>query len=305
MLPCLPLAGSQLNNTFLYVIAVLIWGSTWLAIEFQLGVVQPEVSIVYRYLGATVVLFLWCKYKGLNLSFNVRSHKWFALMGLLMFSLNYILAYRAQIYITSALSAIAFSAMLWMNILNARIFFGVRVGLRIFLGAALGITGIIVLFGPQVSEVSLADGVFFGSALAVVGALMASFGNMASQAAQKEKLPVVQSNAWSMLYGGVFTGVVVLVRGQEFNFDWSPGYVISLLYLTVFGSVVAFGAYLTLLGRIGAHRAGYATVMFPVVALVLSVLFEGLALSGSILLGFALVLAGNLLVMMRSSKSDA
>jgi drug/metabolite transporter (DMT)-like permease len=220
-------------------------------------------------------------------------------MGLLMFSLNYILAYRAQIYITSALSAIAFSAMLWMNILNARIFFGVRVSLRIYLGAFLGIIGIVVLFGPQVSEVSLSDGVFFGSVLAVVGALMASFGNMASQAAQKEKLPVVQSNAWSMLYGGLFTGVVVLVRGQEFSFDPSPGYVISLIYLTVFGSVVAFGAYLTLLGRIGAHRAGYATVMFPVVALVLSILFEGLALDWSILLGFALVLAGNLLVLMQ------
>jgi drug/metabolite transporter (DMT)-like permease len=220
-------------------------------------------------------------------------------MGLLMFSLNYILAYRAQIYITSALSAIAFSAMLWMNILNARIFFGVRVSLRIYLGAFLGMVGIVVLFGPQVSEVSLSDGVFFGSLLAVVGALMASFGNMASQAAQKEKLPVVQSNAWSMLYGGLFTGVVVLVRGQEFSFDPSPGYVISLIYLTVFGSVVAFGAYLTLLGRIGAHRAGYATVMFPVVALVLSILFEGLALDWSILLGFALVLAGNLLVLMQ------
>ncbi len=220
-------------------------------------------------------------------------------MGLLMFSLNYILAYRAQIYITSALSAIAFSAMLWMNILNARIFFGVRVSLRIYLGAFLGIVGIVVLFGPQVSEVSLSDGVFFGSVLAVVGALMASFGNMASQAAQNEKLPVVQSNAWSMLYGGLFTGVVVLVRGQEFSFDPSPGYVISLIYLTVFGSVVAFGAYLTLLGRIGAHRAGYATVMFPVVALVLSILFEGLALDWSILLGFALVLAGNLLVLMQ------
>ncbi len=288
-----------LNNTFLYVIAVLIWGSTWLAIEFQLGVVEPEVSVVYRYLAATAILFLWCKLKGLNLVFNVRSHKWFALMGLLMFSLNYILAYRAQIYITSALSAIAFSAMLWMNILNARIFFGVRVSLRIYLGAFLGMLGIVVLFGPQVSEVSLSDGVFFGSLLAVAGALMASFGNMASQAAQKEKLPVVQSNAWSMLYGGLFTSVVVLVRGQEFGFDPSPGYVISLIYLTVFGSVVAFGAYLTLLGRIGAHRAGYATVMFPVVALVLSILFEGLALDWSILLGFALVLAGNLLVLMQ------
>ncbi len=218
-------------------------------------------------------------------------------MGLLMFCLNYILAYRAQIYITSALSAIAFSSMLWMNIINSRIFFGVRVGLRNYIGAGLGIVGIIVLFGPQVSEVSLSDGVFYGSTLAVAGALMASFGNMASQAAQKIKLPVVQSNAWSMLYGGLLTGVMALVRGQAFTFDASAGYVLSLAYLTVFGSVIAFGAYLTLLGRIGAHRAGYATVMFPVVALILSMLFEELALDMTVLAGFLLVLGGNLLVL--------
>jgi len=289
---------AALSNTSLYVIAVLIWGSTWLAIEFQLGVVEPEVSIVYRYLAASFILFLWSKFKGLNITFNLKHHKWFALMGLLMFCLNYILAYRAQIYITSALSAIAFSAMLWMNIINARLFFGIRVGGRIYLGALLGIVGIVVLFGPQVSEVSLTDGVLFGSLLAVVGALMASFGNMASQAAQNAKLPVIQSNAWSMLYGGLLTAIVVLIRGSEFTFDPSPGYVISLVYLTVFGSVVAFGAYLTLLGRIGAHRAGYATVMFPVVALLLSILFEGLALDWSLIVGFALVLAGNLLVLM-------
>ncbi len=227
-------------------------------------------------------------------------------MGLLMFCLNYILAYRAQIYITSALSAIAFSAMLWMNIINARLFFGVRVERRIYVGAAMGIAGIVVLFGPQVTEVSLTDGVLFGSLLAVVGALMASFGNMASQAAQEAELPVVQSNAWSMLYGGVFTGLIALAMGSKFTFDPSPEYVISLLYLVVFGSVVAFGAYLTLLGRIGAHRAGYATVMFPVVALVLSIAFEGLALEWPIVLGFALVLAGNLLVLMqRRAKPTA
>ncbi len=157
--------------------------------------------------------------------------------------------------------------------------------------------GIIVLFGPQVAEVSFADGIFYGSVLAVMGALMASFGNMASQAAQKIKLPVVQSNAWSMLYGGFLTGLVALLQGHAFIFDPSPAYVISLAYLTVFGSVIAFGAYLTLLGRIGAHRAGYATVMFPVVALILSMLFEELALDLTIILGFALVLAGNLLVL--------
>jgi len=255
------------------------------------------VSIVYRYISAALILFIYCKIKQLPLVFNRSSHRWFALMGLLMFCLNYILAYRAQIYITSAMSAIAFSAMLWMNILNARLLFGVRAGAKTYVGALLGMLGIIVLFGPQVSDVSLSDGVFFGSLLAVIGALMASFGNMASQAAQKSKLPVVQSNAWSMLYGGMFTGVVALAQGHPFIFEATAGYVISLAYLTVFGSVVAFGAYLTLLGRIGAHKAGYATVMFPVVALGFSMLFEGLALDVWIIGGFLLVLAGNVLVL--------
>jgi len=281
----------------LYAVAVLIWGSTWLAIEFQLGVVEPEVSIVYRYLAAAGLLFIWSKIKGLSLIFNLKSHRWFALMGLLMFCLNYILAYRAQLHITSALSAIAFSSMLWMNIINSRIFFGVRAGLRIYAGGSLGIIGIIVLFGPQVTEVSLSDGVFYGSLLAIFGALMASFGNMASQAAQKLELPVVQSNAWSMLYGGLLTAVIALLQGLPFTFDPSPEYVLSLAYLTIFGSVIAFGAYLTLLGRIGAHRAGYATVMFPVVALILSLLFEDLALDLYMILGIGLVLSGNLLVL--------
>ena len=286
----------------MYAVAVLIWGSTWLAIEFQLGVVEPEVSIVYRYLAAAGILVIWSKIKGLSLVFNLRSHRWFALMGLLMFSLNYILAYRAQIYITSALSAIAFSSMLWMNIINSRLFFGVRAGPRIYAGGLLGIIGIIVLFGPQVTEVSLSDGVFYGSLLAVVGALMASFGNMASQAAQKLKLPVVQSNAWSMLYGGLLTAVIALLQGIPFTFDSSPEYVLSLAYLTIFGSVIAFGAYLTLLGRIGAHRAGYATVMFPVVALILSILFEDLALDMTMILGIGLVLSGNLLVLISGGQ---
>lgn len=297
--------GGALSNVFLYLVTILIWGSTWFAIEFQLGVVEPEVSVSYRYLAASGILFLWIKIKSLPFKFDVNSHKWFALMGLLMFCLNYILAYRAQIYITSALSAVAFTAMLWMNILNSRLFFGVRVGARVYLGALLGVVGIGTLFGPQIRDVSFSDGVFLGSVLAVVGAFMASLGNMASQAAQEKRLPVVQSNAWSMLYGGLFTAILAVAQGQQFTFDPSAGYVISLTYLTIFGSVIAFGAYLTLLGRIGAHKAGYASVMFPVVALVFSTLFEGLALDVYILFGVSLVIAGNLLVLTRSAKSRA
>ena len=290
-----------MNNTLLYIVTVLIWGSTWLAIEYQLGVVEPEVSIVYRYLIASGVLFIWCKIRGLSLSFKVKDHIYFVLLGLLLFCLNYIFAYRAQIHITSAMAAIAFSMMLWINIVLSRFIFGTRATGRVLFGAALGIVGIVVLFAPQVGALSLSDSVFFGSLLALAGALTASCGNMVSQAAQKRSLPVMETNTWSMFYGAVLTFIVALVSGHEFNFDATFTYIASLMYLAIFGSVIAFGAYLTLLGRIGAHKAGYATVMFPVVALFLSFAFEGLQPDLAIVIGATLVLLGNSLVL----KKDA
>jgi drug/metabolite transporter (DMT)-like permease len=294
-----------MSNAILYVITVLVWGSTWFAIEFQLGVVTPEVSIVYRYAGASFLLFGWCRIRGLKLAFGWRQHGWFFLLGLLLFGVNYVLAYRAQIYISSALTAIAFSTMVWMNIINARIFFGVRAGRRVLFGALLGIAGIFTLFAPQIGEMTFSDTVFFGSILSVMGALVASFGNMVSQGAQRAKLPVIQSNAWGMFYGTLITAAIAISEGHEFIFDWSAGYLGSLLYLTVFGSIIAFGAYLTLLGRIGAHKAGYAMVMFPVVALILSAIFEGLEVDATIVVGTLLVLAGNLFVLNTKSPSRA
>ena len=286
-----------MNNALLNVVTVLIWGTTWFAIEFQLGTVAPEVSIVYRYAGASMLLFAWSRYRGLNMRFRLQDHARFLLLGVLLFGVNYILAYRAQIYISSALTAIAFSTMVWMNIINARIFFGVRAGRRVLFGALLGVVGIFTLFAPQVSEFSLTDAVFYGSVLAVGGAVLASFGNMVSQAAQRRDLPVIQSNAWGMLYGAIITAAIAANEGYSFSFDWSVAYVTSLAYLTLFGSIFAFGAYLTLLGRIGAHKAGYAMVMFPVVALTISVVFEGLQIDAPLIVGTLLVLSGNLFVL--------
>jgi drug/metabolite transporter (DMT)-like permease len=293
----------QMNNTSLYTLTVLIWGSTWFAIEFQLGVVAPEVSLVYRYGAASLLLFAWGHFRGLKLRFALRDHAWFATLGILLFGLNYIVAYYSQIYITSALAAIAFSTMVWMNIINSRLFFGIKAGRGVLFGALLGAIGIFYLFAPQISEVSLTDSVFYGSFLAVLGALIASFGNMASQAAQKANLPVVQTNAWGMFYGTLFTAGIAINNGHEFVFEWTVAYVGSLAYLTVFGSIVAFGAYLTLLGRIGAHKAGYAMIMFPVVALVLSVLLEGLEIDATTIIGTLFVLAGNLFVL-KTRRTD-
>jgi drug/metabolite transporter (DMT)-like permease len=285
------------SNPLLYAISVLIWGSTWYAIEFQLGVVEPEVSIVYRYAAAAIMLFAWARLRGLNLRYGLAQHGWFALLGLFLFCLNYVLAYRAQLYISSALTAIVFSSIVWMNIVNARLFFGIRSAGNVVFGALLGLAGICLLFAPRVGELNLTDTVFLGSSLAILGALIASLGNMLSQSAQRHQLPVLQSNAWGMFYGALLTTGIALIEGHPFTFDWSPGYVVSLAYLSVFGSIVAFGAYLTLIGRIGAHKAGYAMVMFPVVALVLSALFEGLEIDAPTIWGTALVLAGNVVVM--------
>lgn len=282
-----------MSNGVLYLLTVLIWGSTWLAIEFQLGVVSAEVSVFYRYLLAATLLFGWCRWRRLPLRFPAGAHLRFMLLGLLMFCLNYVLTYRSQIYVTSAVAAIMFSTMVWMNMLNARLFFGTRSDRRAIAGSLLGIAGIVVIFYPQLGELSWSNRVLYGSVLALIGALLASLGNMVSQDAQRRGLPILQSNAWGMAYGAGFTGAIAALGGHEFLFDRSAGYVLSLLYLSVFGSIVAFGAYLTLLGRIGAHRAGYAMVLFPVVALVLSVLFEGLEPGVSLLVGSALVLAGN------------
>ncbi len=293
----------QRDNLFLYLVTIAIWGSTWLAIEFQLGVVEPEVSVFYRYALASALLFAFCRLRNLGLDFDRTAHTRFMMLGLLLFCLNYILTYYAQVHITSALTAIAFSTMLWMNILNARIFFGVRSGPRVIIGSVLGVAGIVTLFLPEVADLSLSDATFIGATLCVFAAFIASLGNMVSQAAQNRGLPIIQSNAWGMFYGAVWTGAIAALQGKVFNFDWSAGYVVSLLYLAVFGSIVAFGAYLTLLGRIGAHRAGYAVVMFPVVALLLSFAFEGLEPSLNVLAGVVLVMGGNVVILQRASRT--
>jgi drug/metabolite transporter (DMT)-like permease len=286
-----------MSNWTLYLITVLVWGSTWIAIEFQLGVVAPEVSVFYRYSLAALLLFAWCMRSGRRLRFPLRAHARFLLLGLLLFCLNYVLTYHAQRYITSALTAIAFSTMLWMNIANARLFFGIRATYRVLVGSLLGVAGIAVLFLPEVEHMSLRDTTVYGAGLCVVGAFIASLGNMVSQGAQRDGLPILQSNAWGMLYGALLTGAIAFGQGQEFAFDFSPAYVASLLYLAVFGSVIGFGAYLTLLGRIGAHKAGYAVVMFPVVALAISFVFEGLQPDLHLFAGMLMVLAGNLFVL--------
>lgn len=284
-----------MSNLGLYLSSVLIWGSTWLAITFQLGRVPPEVSVAYRFALASLILFLWCMARGLRLVFSWRDHLRMALQGALLFGLNYVCVYLAEGQLTSGLVAVTFSLMVFFNILGARVFFGTPVGLETFLGALLGVGGVSLVFLPGLGRA--VGHPRLGLAYAIVGTVSASLGNLLSSRSQRLGLPVVQLNTFGMMYGALFVGLYALAAGRRFSFDPSLGYLLSLGYLAIFGSVLAFGAYLTLVGRIGAGRAGYTAAAIPIVALLLSTLFEGLRWHAYTVLGIALCVGGNILVL--------
>jgi drug/metabolite transporter (DMT)-like permease len=215
----------------------------------------------------------------------------------LLFSTNYLLVYLAEQHLSSGMVAMIFSTIVIGNVIFGAIFLKIPVKARVLAGAVVGIAGIAVVFYPELAAFDLSGGSSLGLAFALGSVVSASLGNIVSAYNQRKGLPVIQTNAYGMAYGAAFMLLFVLFNGTALVFDVSPPYVLSLLYLALFGSVSAFGAYLTLLGRIGPDRAAYIMVIFPVIALVLSTMFEGMTWSLPQLFGVLLVLLGNLLVL--------
>lgn len=294
-----------MQNIMYYLITVLIWGSTWLAIKFQLGVVAPEISIAYRFSLSAVLLFLYSAVRRLPMRFNWRQHVAMAGQGFLLFSFNYFMVYLAEGYLTSGLVAILFSTIIITNVILGAFILGSPVRVRVVLGAIVGIVGIGIIFYPELSNFDYSGGGGLGLILTMLGVISASFGNILSAHNQRNELPVIQTNAFGMTYGALFMFTLAAINGAPLAFDSSFSYVASLLYLALFGSVIAFGAYLTLLGKIGADRAAYVTVLFPVISLSLSTLFEGMTWNYSQLAGFVLVLVGNTIVLTKIRSARA
>lgn len=290
------------HSVSLYLAAVLIWGSTWYAIKFQLGVVAPEVSLVYRFGLAALILLLFCLLTGRSLRYSARQHGFIALQGLFLFSSNYLVFYWATELLTSGIVALLFSTVILMNIMNGAIFMGNAIRPRVVLGSCFGITGIAAIFWSEVGVVENTADTWRGLWMCLIATYFASVGNILSARNQKSGIPVVQTNAWGMAYGALAMMVFAVIGGASFNYDPTLSYSVSLIYLAVFGSILAFGSYLTLIGRIGADKAAYAAVLFPVIALGLSTLFESYQWTLQAVIGFALVLLGNYIVLSRGKK---
>jgi drug/metabolite transporter (DMT)-like permease len=285
------------NILFLYGATVIIWGTTWLAIKFQLGSVDPMVSVLYRFIVAALMLFLYCKLRGLKMRFRPRDHIFMALQGLVLFSINYWLIYLAEVHLTSGLVAVIFSSIVFMNMVNGAVLLGSPIRSTVVLGGAIGVLGIVLVFWPQLISFSLSDKSALGLLLSVVSTFMASLGNIISARHQQNNLPVIQTNAYGMAYGAGIIGVLSVASGKTFSFEMTLPYVGSLFYLSLFGTVIAFGCYLKLIGKIGADRAAYATMLFPIIALGISTVYEGYQWAPHNVIGMGVVLIGNWLVL--------
>lgn len=286
-----------MQNALYYIVTVLIWGSTWLAIKFQLGVVAPELSIAYRFALASILLFIFSAVRGLPLRFTKRQHGLIALQALFLFSFNYFLIYKAEVHLTSGLVAIIATLNTLGNAVLGAIFLGVPIRRHVVFGSVLGILGVGLIFYQELSSFGFSAGSGVGLILMLIAVSLSSSGDTLSAYNQREKLPVIQTNAYGMMYGAAFMFILAKINGAPITFDFSFDYMASLLFLAVFGSVIAFGAYLTLVGRIGADKAAYVSVLFPVISLTLSTFFEGMEVSPLQLGGMAVALVGNAIVL--------
>lgn len=287
------------SNFFLFLIPAIIWGSTWFIITFQLGEVDPLVSVSYRFFIAGIILWIYARLRKLPLKFSYHQHLRAAQQGLLLFGLNYWLVYMAETTLTSGLVAVAFSSLIFFNITFNTIFLKAKINKRVLVGAFLGFVGTILIYKAEFSSFSASSEYLFAIGFAMSSVLFASLGNITSAINQKKGMPVIQTVAYGMVYGGLSMAFIAFILGKPFVIDTSFSYLASLAYLSIFGSIIAFTGYLTLIGRIGADKAAYTIVFVPVIAIAISTMYEDYPLDAYAVFGILLIVIANIAALVK------
>ena len=278
------------RDYLLYSLLIFGWSTSWLPLKGQVGPVDPELSILWRFMIAAGLCFIISKYQRLTLLFPVMIHLKIALMGFFMFSTNFTLFYYASENVASGLLAVVWSMTSVINIFMVAVMTQSKPNYSQLLASVIGLLGIILIFIPElkVSELALESLI-----LCIAGTVSFCFGNLISRSLQNQNVPVMSANSWGMLYGCIILSVYALVLKHPFKIVFEQSYIFGLLWLSVISTVLTFTCYLTLLGRIGAGRVGYATVVFPVFALLISTIFENYSWTPLAFAGVSLVLLGN------------
>lgn len=292
-----------MSHLSLYLTSVLIWGSTWLAIKFQLGETPALISIFLRFAIASGVCGALVLFLKKNWRFGLKDHAYFALQGFLNFCLNYILTYESEKYIASGLVAVTFTMMTYFNIIGMRVFYHKPFERRVVIAALMGGVGIALIFSNEFAHFQDPKAGLWGFALGAIATFSASMGNMVAVRNNRNGRDVLATSAWGMLYGMIATALIALAMGTSWQIEHSAWYWGSLFYLAIPGTVIAFWSYLTLVSKIGADRAAYITVMTPIIALFLSVLFENYQITLTTVIGVLVCLGGNYMILAKKPKA--
>lgn len=280
-------------NSLLYAAVVFIWGTTWIAIAAQHGEISPVVGVLWRFgIAATILfiaLFLLKKLKPLT----KRDHAFCALQGLCIFGINFVCIYSAVAYINSGLESVIFSMAVLFNAINSRIFFKQRISANFIPAALLGLLGMLALFWHDLTATTFQWQTFMAIGLCAFGTYCFSLGNMISLRHKQQNANLLSTTAYAMLYGALFMGAVALFRGENLLPHMSIVGWSALMYLSLIGSVAGFTIYFILIARIGAGPAAYSTLLFPLVALSISTVWEGYVWTAAAVLGVMLILLGN------------
>ena len=290
-----------MTTILIYVATVVIWGSTWIMMKFQLGVVAPAASLCYRYFLAGVVVLIAAALVGKRIRLKPVHHVWCALQGALMFSVNYWLTYLAAAHLTTGVVSVFFAGVSAVTMLIQFVVFARTPPVAAAVGASLGVAGTALVFWPEIAGLPIDGPEVFSGLLVTISVVLFSVGGLIGARNLGAGMPRYANIGWSMFYGGIWMALLTLARGETFGFEVSFTYICSLLWLIVLGSGVVFALYFVLIERIGPERAAYATVMFPLVALIISTFAEDYHWPLLALIGVPLALLGNGLVLAGSA----
>ena len=288
-----------MSPQFLFIACSLIWGSTWIGITYQVGQVSPLLAVGWRFSVAALCLGIWCWIHRLNMRFEAAVHRRMAVVGILMYTLDYSLLYAAQENIISGLLAVLSSCIIYLSVVLRKTLFGYAIRREVVVGATFGLVGIGCIFAPEFAHVAIDTLLLYGLGLAMLSFICAALGSVLAEQVMADNVPVVQMNFFAMTYGVIGLYVTALITGQSFTLPADGSFYVALVYLALFGSILAFGAYMKLVKQLGADKASYVTLVYPLIALLFSTFLEGYQWTASAAFGVVIVLLGNAIAMGR------
>lgn len=294
-----------MSSVFYFLLCSLIWSTTWLAIKLQVATVAPEISVFLRFLIATIVLFSFSLLKRRSLRFSIKDHFYLFALGSLQFCLNFQFTYRAEMSLTSGIVAFVFTTVPYLNILWLFFIFRQKIQTPVIIAALIGAAGVFLIFNNELRNFSAGPSKNSGLLFAFSAAFCSSISGLIARRNSLHKLAVIESTAWAMLYGTASSLFLILATSVQFPTTFTSSYFGSLVYLAIFGSVIAYSSYFHLIGLIGVDRAAYVNIVTPALALIISSFFENFMWITTTYIGVGLCLLGNFLILGGRKKSRA